>query len=101
MATLESNTFLKNQLIKPLSDENANICEGKITNEECKKAMGRGKSPGSEGLSSEFYKRFWDEVCDDVVQSINNAFVKWEPSICQRKEASSLFYQRKTNPPMS
>ena len=49
--TPESNTFFENELIKPLSDENANICEGKITKEECKKAlneMGIGKSPGSD-----------------------------------------------------
>ena len=38
METPESNTFFEKELIKPLSEENANICEGKITNEECKKA---------------------------------------------------------------
>ena len=56
-ATPESNTFFENEFIKPLSDDNANICEGKITNEECKKAlneMGIGKSPGSDGFTSEF-----------------------------------------------
>ena len=55
MATPESKTFFENELIKPFSDENANICEGKITNEECKKAlneMGIGKSPGSDGSDS-------------------------------------------------
>ena len=53
MAISESNTFFENELIKPVSDENANICEGKITNEECKKALnekGIGKSSGSDGL---------------------------------------------------
>ena len=47
------------------------MCEGKITREECKRAlneMGIGKSRGSDGLTSEFYmyKRFWDEVGEDV-----------------------------------
>ena len=54
METPEGNTFFENELIKSLSDENANICEGKITNEECKKAlneMGIGKSPGSDGFT--------------------------------------------------
>lgn len=76
--TPKSKTFLENELIKRLSDENANICEGKITKEGCKKSlneMGIGKSPGSDGLTSECYKRFWDEISDDVVQSINSAFV--------------------------
>ena len=37
IGTPESNAFFENKLIKPLSDESANICEGKITKEECKK----------------------------------------------------------------
>jgi len=58
--TTESNTFFENELIKPLSNESANICKGKITKEEGKKALNElemGKSPGSDGLTSEFYKR--------------------------------------------
>ena len=93
METPESNTFFENELIKPLSDDNANICEGKITNEECEKAlneMGIAKSPGSDGFTSEFYKRFWYEVGDDVVQSINNAFDKGELSICQKRDIITL-----------
>ena len=93
IASPRSDTFFENELIKPLSDENANICEGKITKEECKKAlneMGTGKSPGSDGLTSEFYKCFWDEVGDDVVQSINNAFDKGELSICQKRGIITL-----------
>ena len=40
-------------------------------------------------LLSEFYKRFWEEVGDDVVQSINNAFDK-EMSICQKRGIITL-----------
>jgi len=47
--------------------------------------MGIGKSLGSDCLSSEFYKRFWDEVGEDVVKSINNAFENRELSICQKR----------------
>ena len=38
----------------------------------------------------EIYKRFWDEVGDDVVQSINNAFDKGELSICQERVIVTL-----------
>ena len=57
----ESNAFLKNKLIKPLRDESANVCEGKINKEERLKAlleMESDKSPGSDGFTSEFCKRF-------------------------------------------
>jgi len=91
--TPESNAFFENELIKPLSDENANICEGKITKEECKNALNEmriGKSPDSDGLTSEFYKQFWDEIGGDVVQSINNVFDKGELSICQKRGIITL-----------
>ena len=52
--------------------------------------MGTGKSPGSDGLTSEFYKCFWDEVGDDNMQSINNAFDKGELSICQKRGIITL-----------
>ena len=38
--------------------------------------MDKGKSPGSDGLSSEFYKVFWDDINLDVVASINYSFKK-------------------------
>ena len=52
--------------------------------------MGIGKSPRSDGLTSEFYKRFWDEAGEDVVKSINNAFDKGELSICQKRGIITL-----------
>ena len=75
----ESKIFFQNKLIKPLSEENAKICEGKATKEECINSlneMKNDKSPGSEGLTSEFYKRFWEEIGGDV-QSINMS-KKWD-----------------------
>ena len=52
--------------------------------------MKNDKSPGSDGLTSEFYKRFWEEIGDDAVQSINSAFDKGELSICQRRGLITL-----------
>jgi len=52
--------------------------------------MGLGKSPGSDGLTSEFYKRFWDEVGEDVFKSIKNAFDKGELSIWQKRGIITL-----------
>ena len=66
-----SEIFFQNKLIKPLSGESAKTCEGKVTKEECINSlneMKNDKSPGSDGLTSEFYKRFWEEIGDDVVR---------------------------------
>ena len=55
------NVFFKNSLISPLSAENANICEGKLSEKECRLAlseMHHGKSPGSDSFTSEVYKFF-------------------------------------------
>ena len=55
----ESNIFFQNKLIKPLSEESAKICEGKATKGECINSLNEmksNKSPGSDGLTSEFYK---------------------------------------------
>ena len=51
--------------------------------------MKNDKSPGSDGLTSEYHKRFWEEI-GDVVQSIHSAFVKGELSICQKREIITL-----------
>ena len=89
----ESEAFFKNKLIRPQSSEKADTCEGKITKEECLQAlkeMQNGKSPGSDDFTSEFYKAFWDEIGDDVVQSINYAYDKGELSICQKRGVITL-----------
>ena len=49
---------MQDRPVKPLSDENANICEGKISKEECLKELSEMKndrSPGSDGFPSEFF----------------------------------------------
>ena len=89
----ESKIFFQNKLIKPLREESAKILEGKATKEECINSlneMKNDKSPGSDGLTSEFYQRFWEDIGDDVVQSINSAFDKGELSICQKRGIITL-----------
>ena len=53
------------------------LCEGLFTLNECKDAllsMPNNKTPGSDGLSIEFYKTFWDEIGPLLVRSLNYAF---------------------------
>ena len=60
-----------------LTDSEADSIEGNITTKEALstlKNMQNDKSPGSDGYSSEFFKFFWKDLGNFLVQSINYAF---------------------------
>ena len=60
-----------------LTEKMASTSEGEITSAECTKAlsmMQNNKSPGSDGLTTEFYRAFWDIISNNVVNSFNYAF---------------------------
>ena len=65
------------QPFEKLSDNDCRFIEGDITKDECEKALSKMKaniSPGLDGLSNEFYKTFWPELGDLIVESYNEAF---------------------------
>ena len=48
-----------------------------LTVDECKKALfslSLGKTPGSDGLTGDFYRAFWSKIGDLVTASLNQAF---------------------------
>ena len=76
-----------------LSQEEQSLCEGLISEEECArsiKKMKNGKSPGCDGFTVEFYKVFWRNIKNMVVESINSAFEKGKLSIDQRRGIITL-----------
>ena len=57
--------------VEKLSENDQQMCEGGFTIEECYKAlsnMNRNKSPGSDGLTVEFYLRFWEQMGPKLLQ---------------------------------
>ena len=57
----EQDSFLTDEPPR-LSDNDHEFCEGYITEEELRKAvisMENDKSPGIDGLTTNFYKHFW------------------------------------------
>ena len=52
--------------------------------------MAKGKSPGSDGLSAEFYLAFWESLGQDLVESQNYAFECGELTISQRRGIITL-----------
>ena len=71
------NYLEKLNLYHTLSETDSDSCERLITKEECEKALSKmdgNRSPGLDGLSTEFYKTFWNELGDLIVDSFNEAF---------------------------
>ena len=63
--------------IRKLNNLDKNSCEGHITEVECINAlknMKNQKSPGSDGITVEFYKLFWNDVKEFYINSINYSF---------------------------
>jgi len=63
--------FFQDELIPKLTEEEVEALEAEITIEECTSAlenMQEGKTPGSDGLTVEFYKKFWNLLKDLLFQ---------------------------------
>lgn len=83
-----SGQFLGNHLLKKLSEEQKQSCEGNITTIEIKnilKDMKHDKTPGIDGIPIEFYKFFWNDLGHFLVRSIQSAFATGELSITQKR----------------
>ena len=66
--------FFDNLDSNHLSIDESLSCEGTLTYNECTKAlfsMSNDKSPGSDGISVNFYKSFWHLIGNLVVDSLN------------------------------
>ena len=58
-----------------LPEETAKICEGIMSIDECKQVlmmMERNKTPGTDGLTPEFYRYFWNTVSKFLVESFQH-----------------------------
>ena len=78
-------SFLKDILIPKLSEEQKMSCEGKTTSEECAlllECFQNTKTPRSDGIPIEFYKKFWPLISEPFIQCTNECFEKgdnWQP----------------------
>ena len=84
--------------IKRLDGEHQKICEGLITEEECLsglKQFSKNKTPGSDGLTAEFYLCFWDYFAIPLKDCLNDAYQCGEMSISQKRGVISLLPKKK------
>ena len=87
------NSFLRSQGIPRLSDEDAVVCEGRLTLTECFKSLQsfqNNKSPGNDGLTVEFYTAFWESLGELLVDSFNCSYDRGELSNSQKQAIITL-----------
>ena len=56
------------------------------------------KTPGTDGLPADFYKVFWNDISDYLVNSINYAFGKGQLSVTQRQGIIKLIPKQDAEP---
>ena len=88
-----NSSFFNLENITPLSEDEKLSCEGAVGENECfiaLKEFKNDKTPGTDGLSAEFCKFFWPEVCTEMIGSFNYAFQSGALSISQKRGIISL-----------
>ena len=71
-----------------LSNDESESIEGWLTEAKCataSKDMEAGKSPGLDGLPSEFHKMFWSDLSEALVASLNYGYLNGQLSVSQRQ----------------
>ena len=91
----EENMFFPDRNPLILNEQEQKQCEGFLTASECLeslKSMESNKSPGSDGLPAEFYKVFWNDFNQHLLNALNCAYMytKGLLSITQRRGLITL-----------
>ena len=79
-----------------LTDDDANLCEGDINENELTlalKNMKLNKAPGADGLTTEFYREFWNDIKIILVKNFNESFHKGKLGYSQRKGIITLIFK--------
>ena len=93
----DENLFFRSPTLPKLSDEESKKCDGLLKNSECYKALktfGKNKSPGNDGLTSEFYLYFWPYLGDVMVKSFNTSYQDGLLSTSQRQAVITLIEKK-------
>ena len=89
--------YINSSIVNTLSVEDKNKCEGLLTLEECKDAVFKmclNKSPGTDGLTVEFYRKFWDAISCTVCGALNFSYENDKLSTTQRRGIINLLYKK-------
>ena len=88
--------LLENLSVRLPSSSSAS-CDGPITLEEARKALegaAIGRSPGSDGLSAEFYLAFWKVLGEDLIEVFNASFSSGHLPPSLRRALITLLFKK-------
>ena len=94
---MQIQTDLIDGLEYSLTDIERASCEGLFTKDElfsALKGLQTGKSPGSDGLSTEFYLAFWDDLGDFLTLVLNERYHLGVLTYSQRESLLRLLYKK-------
>ena len=86
-----------NKIKTKLIDEQAQLCEGEVSYDEITQAMSQtqnDRSPGTDGLTYEFYKSFWQLLGKDLVKVFNHNFESKELPESQKYGLLTLLFKK-------
>ena len=92
--------FLKPNATPKLTLLERDMCDGELTFEECTAAlyaMAKNKSPGNDGISVEFYCKFWDKLGPLLVETMNYSFREGELTTSQKQGVITLIAKKGKN----
>ncbi|CAG2254043.1 unnamed protein product [Mytilus edulis] len=94
----EVDEYLGKIELNELKEEDWSVLNQFISKEECLnniKDFENNKSPGIDGLGKEFYLKFWNEIGDEVVEIVNNIYLKGELTETMKMGIITLNYKNK------
>ena len=97
---MAANMF-KDEATPKISEHEKQSCEGAISLEEiglAMKQLDNGKSPGSDGFTTDFYKKNWLTIKETVLDSLNYAYQLGKLSIDQRRGIINLIPKKNKDP---
>ena len=94
---LQVQASLIDDLEFSLTASECDSCEGEFSSEELFSALNSlqtGKSPGSDGLPTEFYIAFWEDLCDVLTLVLNECYRRGSLTDSQRGGLLRLIFKR-------
>ena len=94
----KTNSYIQNLSIPKISKSGHDDCEEILSESELAKAiksMKNGSSPGSDGIPVEFYKIFWNDLKQTLIDCYSYSFLSNSLTFSQRKGIISLLHKGK------